>query len=87
MKQTIFTVYVLMQSQSDCDEAKRICEEYGLPYIEKYFEFWNILKYNNAFGCYTTSDKFCVHVASKREKTEVSLTRFKELCEEYKLNK
>jgi len=39
MKQTIFNTYVLMQSQSDCDEAKAICEEYGLPMWENKMAF------------------------------------------------
>jgi len=81
---TIFTVYVLMQSQSDCDEAKRICEEYGLPMLKGKRAFEYSVLYTKF--CYGFDSFFIGYVTLG--KTEASLNRFKELCEEWKqLNK
>jgi len=84
-QQTIFTVYVLMQSQSDCDDAKRICEAYGLPMWKHHIAFKFLKTFHNYF-CSEDDKDFAIY-NMKREKNEISLTRFKELCEEYKLNK
>jgi len=75
-----------MQSQSDCDEAKAICEKYGLPYWKSGFGFLNgIYMY---FSFVSNIDFWVFNKDSTKNKTEVSLTRFKELCEEWKqLNK
>jgi len=77
----IYNTYVLMQSQSDCDEAKAICGEYGLPCWSDGFKL--DIHYNR-FGSY----KGNFGIWSLPNKEKISLTRFKELCEEWKkLNK
>jgi len=68
MKQTIFTVYVLMQSQSDCDEAKRICEGYGLPIWDderafRYLENITCFAFDNNYS----KEFFCMVLDSIKE--------------------
>lgn len=85
-QQTIFTVYVLMQSQSDCDDAKRICEEYGLPMWDDEIAFDYVNESTNIFSS-SKSGVFWISFLLKgnNDATEITLTRFKELCEEWKL--
>ena len=84
MKQTIFNTYVLMQSQSDCDEAKAICEKYGLPKWDDKIAFKYFVLVGNFFSSNYDDKEFGVWEQCLRNKTEVTLTRFKELCEEWK---
>ncbi len=42
MKKTIYNVYVLMESQEQCDRMKQVCIDYGLPY----WEFEDAFKFN-----------------------------------------
>ena len=81
-QQTIFNTYVLMQSQSDCDEAKAICVKYGLPIYEKGFDYilprYIYFTYSGS-GDFWIQSNFLI-----TNKTEITLTRFKELCEEWK---
>ena len=39
MKKTIYNVYVLMESQEQCDRMKKICLDFNLPIWDKSFSF------------------------------------------------
>lgn len=88
MKKTIFNVYVVMESQEQCERMKQLCIDNGLP-------IWNCKagwEFINEFKCSFTYDElydkeFFVFIGESNQlknKTKVTESEFIELLKEYK---
>lgn len=88
MKKTIYNVYVVMESQEQCERMKQLCIDYGLP-------IWND---DIAFSFDTDNFNYFLHsldltfavwltlesIAEVTDFTKVTETEFIELLKEYK---
>jgi hypothetical protein len=87
MKKTIFNVYVVMESQEQCDRMKKICIDNGLNYWKTKSAFDFI---ENCIFTQSDDDKdFWVMISKinvkkyKKNKQEVTETEFLQLLKEY----
>lgn len=80
MKQTIFTVFVPMQDQSQCDRMKQLCLDNGLQSFYKNHTMWTLEKIFPHFGFY----KGYFGIFDLKGKTQVTEAEFIELLKEYK---
>jgi len=87
MKKTIFNVYVVMESQEQCDRMKQVCIDNGLDYWKElsnpYYPFkfeseeYNpVFEWNNEFGIWNGG--------GEPSFTQVPEKQFMNLLKEYK---
>lgn len=84
MKKTIFNVYVVMESQEQCDRMKQLCIDNGLPIWDNEFAFeW--MDSEDIFGCNYGKEFYILpHKSCMEYDIEVTEQEFIELLKEYK---
>lgn len=75
MKNTIYNVYVEMESQEQCDRMKQLCIDNGLDLFTIFFSLWYKISKNNVFGFDKNTGKFAIHELCKHE-TKVTEQEF-----------
>lgn len=85
MKKTIFNVFVVMESQEQCDRMKQLCIDNGLPIWDSVISF--IMCEDVSYFGYTNFSGFAIYGSFYDEETQVTEQEFIELLKEYKNEK